>query len=175
MKYICLGYIDHAKFAALPQAGRRWTVVVTGDHGDGLGDHGEATHGLTLYREVVEVPLVLHPKPARFVDPGEGGSLADIAPTLCAIAGVRCADADRIYLVGDIVDAQAKAHHLVRLRDELGLRKEQVIAVGDGANDLMMMAEAGVSIAWRAKPIVRAQATHALNYAGLDGVIHLLD
>lgn len=76
-------------------------------------------------------------------------------------------------VVGDIVDAQAKAHHLVRLRDELGLRKEQVIAVGDGANDLLMMAEAGVSVAFRAKPATRAKATVALNHCGLDGLLNL--
>ncbi|MDQ5905364.1 MAG: phosphoserine phosphatase [Pseudomonadota bacterium] len=76
-------------------------------------------------------------------------------------------------VVGDIVDAQAKAHHLVRLRDELGLRKEQVIAVGDGANDLMMMAEAGVSVAFHAKPATRAKASVALNFVGLDGVLNL--
>ena len=46
-------------------------------------------------------------------------------------------------VAGDIVDAAAKAHHLARLTDELGLRKAQVIAIGDGANDLLMMAEAG--------------------------------
>jgi phosphoserine phosphatase len=76
-------------------------------------------------------------------------------------------------VVGDIVDAQAKAHHLVRLRDELGLRQEQVIAVGDGANDLLMMAEAGVSVAFRAKPATRAKASVALNFAGLDGLLNL--
>jgi phosphoserine phosphatase len=49
-----------------------------------------------------------------------------------------------------------------------------VIAMGDGANDLKMMAEAGVSIAYHAKPVVRAQASQALNQVGLEGVIPLL-
>ncbi|HMT80276.1 MAG TPA: phosphoserine phosphatase SerB, partial [Azonexus sp.] len=66
-------------------------------------------------------------------------------------------------VVGDIVDASAKAHHLARLTDELGLRKEQVIACGDGANDLMMMAQAGLSVAFRAKPATRAKADVAIN------------
>lgn len=77
-------------------------------------------------------------------------------------------------VLGDIVDAQGKADWLNRVRTDLGLGKEQVIAMGDGANDLKMMAEAGVSIAYRAKPVVRAQASYALNRVGLDGVIPLL-
>ncbi|MFP5408942.1 MAG: phosphoserine phosphatase SerB [Gammaproteobacteria bacterium] len=77
-------------------------------------------------------------------------------------------------VLGDIVDAQGKADWLKRIRSELGLTKERVIAMGDGANDLIMMAEAGVSIAYRAKPVVRAQASYALNQVGLDGVVPLL-
>ncbi|MBK8522814.1 MAG: phosphoserine phosphatase SerB [Betaproteobacteria bacterium] len=76
-------------------------------------------------------------------------------------------------VVGEIVDAQAKARHLVRLRNSLGLKKEQIIVIGDGANDLLMMAEAGLSVAFRAKPATRAQASVALNFAGLDGLLKL--
>ncbi len=78
-------------------------------------------------------------------------------------------------VVGDIVDASAKAHHLARLRDELGLRKDQVIACGDGANDLMMMAEAGLSVAFHAKPATRAKADIAINFGGLDALLNILD
>lgn len=77
-------------------------------------------------------------------------------------------------VLGNIVDAQGKADWLQRVRDELGLTKAQVVAMGDGANDLKMMAEAGVSIAYRAKPVVRAQASYALNHVGLEGVVPLL-
>ena len=77
-------------------------------------------------------------------------------------------------VLGDIVDAQGKADWLNRVRIELDLDRGQVIAMGDGANDLKMMAEAGVSIAYRAKPVVRAQAAYALNQVGLDGLIPLL-
>lgn len=77
-------------------------------------------------------------------------------------------------VLGDIVDAQGKADWLNRVRLELDLDRGQVIAMGDGANDLKMMAEAGVSIAYRAKPVVRAQAAYALNQVGLDGLIPLL-
>ena len=77
-------------------------------------------------------------------------------------------------VLGAILDAEGKATQLRRLRDQLGLAAHQVVAMGDGANDLKMMAAAGVSIAYHAKPVVRAQATHALNFVGLDGAIALL-
>jgi phosphoserine phosphatase len=77
-------------------------------------------------------------------------------------------------LAGSILDAQGKEDWLVRVRDELGLEKGQVIAIGDGANDIKMLAAAGFGVAYHAKPIVRAHATCALNYVGLDGVLNLL-
>jgi len=76
-------------------------------------------------------------------------------------------------LLGAIVDGGAKA---ARLREEmrrLGLRREQVLAIGDGANDIPMMSESGTSIAYRAKPAVREHATHALDHSGLDGALNL--
>ena len=76
-------------------------------------------------------------------------------------------------VLGNIIDAQGKADILVRIRNELQLQPQQVIAIGDGANDLKMMAEAGVSIAYHAKPIVRTQANYALNFCGLEGVVNL--
>ena len=76
-------------------------------------------------------------------------------------------------VLGHILDAQGKADSLVRVRDELGLQPQQVIALGDGANDLKMLAQAGVSIAYHAKPIVRSQAMYAFNFVGLDGLVNL--
>ncbi len=76
-------------------------------------------------------------------------------------------------VMGHIFDAQGKANSLVRVRDELGLQPQQVIALGDGANDLKMLAQAGVSIAYHAKPIVRSQAMYAFNFVGLDGLLNL--
>ena len=77
-------------------------------------------------------------------------------------------------ILGSIVDAQTKADNLVKLRDSLGLSASQTIAIGDGANDLKMMAVAGVGVAYHAKPVVQSQATYALNFVGLEGVIGLL-
>jgi phosphoserine phosphatase len=76
-------------------------------------------------------------------------------------------------VLGPIVDAQAKAAKLRELRDGLRLSRDQVVAFGDGANDLAMMAEAGVSIAYHAKPVVREKATYCFDYVGLDGVVNL--
>jgi phosphoserine phosphatase len=76
-------------------------------------------------------------------------------------------------VIGKIVDGEAKAVRFVRTMRAIGAAREQAVAVGDGANDLPMMAEAGVSVAYRAKPPVREQATHAIDHAGLDGVLNL--
>ena len=78
-------------------------------------------------------------------------------------------------LVGEIVGAQGKAKALKRVRNELGLRQDQLIAIGDGANDIQMLAEAGISIAYHAKPIVQKNATYTINHGGLDGVINLFE
>ena len=78
-------------------------------------------------------------------------------------------------LVGDIVDAGAKAGKFKAVLREVNADKEHSVAIGDGANDLMMMREAGISVAFRAKPVVRAQATCALNWSGLDGVLNLFE
>jgi phosphoserine phosphatase len=74
---------------------------------------------------------------------------------------------------GPLVDAAGKAAHVARLKRELQLPRERVLAIGDGANDLPMMAEAGTGIAYHAKPVVKAKADYALDYAGLDGVLNL--
>ncbi|MGI9143193.1 MAG: phosphoserine phosphatase SerB [Fluviibacter sp.] len=76
-------------------------------------------------------------------------------------------------VVGDIVDAEAKAEKLLQLAKEFGLTKDQVMAVGDGANDLLMMAEAGTSVAYHAKPATQAKATHAINHGGLESILTL--
>jgi phosphoserine phosphatase len=75
---------------------------------------------------------------------------------------------------GDICGAQAKADFLLQQCQRLGISPSQTIAMGDGANDLVMMKEAGLSIAYHAKPAVQAQAMTHLNHCGLEGVLGLL-
>jgi phosphoserine phosphatase len=78
-------------------------------------------------------------------------------------------------VLGDIVDAAAKAAALRHMRDELGVPATAVLGIGDGANDLKFMAEAAVGIAYHAKPVVQQAATHAINHVGLEGVISLFE
>jgi phosphoserine phosphatase len=75
---------------------------------------------------------------------------------------------------GPIVDGQRKAELLRELADKEGIRLEQVIAVGDGANDLPMLEAAGLGIAFHAKPTVKASAEQALSTLGLDGILYLI-
>ena len=74
---------------------------------------------------------------------------------------------------GEVIDGEAKRHTLQLVRKHHGFAPESVIAAGDGANDLPMLTEAGIGIAYHAKPVVRMQATHAINHAGLDGILRL--
>jgi phosphoserine phosphatase len=78
-------------------------------------------------------------------------------------------------VVGDIVNADGKREALLEVRDRLGIAREQIVGIGDGANDLKFMGECGVSIAYHAKPIVRGQTTYALNYVDLSGVLPLFN
>lgn len=77
-------------------------------------------------------------------------------------------------VTGDIVNADMKRTTLLRVAAELGITRAQIAGVGDGANDLKFMAECGVSVAYRAKPVVREMTTYAINHAGLDAMIYLL-
>ncbi len=74
---------------------------------------------------------------------------------------------------GPLVDAAGKAAHVTRIMRELGIPRERVLAIGDGANDLPMMAEAGTSVAYHAKPVVKSKADYALDVSGLDGLLNL--
>jgi len=77
-------------------------------------------------------------------------------------------------VLGDIVDGAVKADTLRELRDQLGLTRDQLIAMGDGANDLPMIGEAGLGLAFHAKPRVQERAPYKLSHNPLDGLLYLL-
>lgn len=77
-------------------------------------------------------------------------------------------------VVGEIVDGARKAALLEEIAAREGIRMEQVVAVGDGANDLPMIGKAGLGVAFHAKPVVRANAQHSISTVGLDGILYLL-
>lgn len=77
-------------------------------------------------------------------------------------------------VIGTVVDGQRKAELLAMLAQQEGIALEQVIAVGDGANDLPMLSVAGLGIAFRAKPLVKASAEHSISTLGLDAILYLL-
>jgi phosphoserine phosphatase len=75
---------------------------------------------------------------------------------------------------GDICDGAEKRRTLLEMASLMGIDPSQAIAVGDGANDLPMMGAAGLSVAYHAKPAVRAQANIAINQGGLDRLLEVL-
>lgn len=77
-------------------------------------------------------------------------------------------------VIGRVVDGQRKAELLREIAQKEGVNLEQVIAVGDGANDLPMLGIAGLGIAFRAKPLVKQNAKQAISTLGLDGILYLL-
>ena len=77
-------------------------------------------------------------------------------------------------VTGEIVNGQRKAELLKALAEKENLNLEQVVAVGDGANDLPMISIAGLGIAFRAKPVVKAEAKQAISNLGLDAILYLM-
>lgn len=77
-------------------------------------------------------------------------------------------------VLGDVVDAQAKAECLLQLSKEYGIEHQQTVAMGDGANDLVMMNAAHLGVAFHAKPVVLKQADSCINFSGLDCLLHWL-
>ncbi|MGS2717480.1 phosphoserine phosphatase SerB [Eionea flava] len=75
---------------------------------------------------------------------------------------------------GDIVNGERKAELLKMLAEKEGLRLSEVVAIGDGANDLLMLDTAGMGVAFRAKPRVKAAAKFNVSYLGLDSVLYLM-
>lgn len=74
----------------------------------------------------------------------------------------------------DVIDGQAKARIVARLADEMAIDMEEVVCVGDGANDLPMMSISDIGVAYKAKPIVRVKADTSVNITGLEGVLYAM-
>jgi len=111
------------------------------------------------------------------------GGFIEVVGPLAEELGIDYAHANRLEvrdgfltggLVGEIVDRQGKAKALRRFAAEEHLPLSRTVAIGDGANDLDMLAVAGLGIAFNAKPIVREQADTAVNVPYLDAVLYLL-
>lgn len=111
------------------------------------------------------------------------GGFIEIVGPLAGELGITYAHANRLEVVdgrltgrvdGPIVDRAAKAEALRRFADAEGLPMSRTIAIGDGSNDLDMLAAAGLGVAFNAKPAVRASADTALNLPYLDAVLFLL-
>lgn len=77
-------------------------------------------------------------------------------------------------VLGDVIDAQAKADCLLQLKEKFDILPTQTVAMGDGANDLVMMAAAHLGVAFHAKPLVLAQADACITTSGLDCLLHWL-
>lgn len=110
------------------------------------------------------------------------GGFAEIVEPLAAQLGITRVRANRFEIGngaltgrtdGPVIDARAKADHLLSYARDLGIERDRVVAVGDGANDLEMMAVAGLGVAYCAKPIVRARADASIPFPRLDAVAAL--
>jgi phosphoserine phosphatase len=77
-------------------------------------------------------------------------------------------------LLGELLDRRGKAEALRKIAADFGIPLSQTVAVGDGANDIDMLATAGLGVAFNAKPVVRDQAHAALNQPYLDAILFVL-
>lgn len=111
--------------------------------------------GFTFFTERLQPRLGLDHTHANVLEVDQGGRLSG-------------------RVLGGIVDAEEKMRTVQRVCAQLGVDTRRAIVMGDGANDLRMMGIAGLSVAFRAKPVVRAQADIALNFCGLDALATIL-
>jgi phosphoserine phosphatase len=108
------------------------------------------------------------------------GGFVSFADPIAKLLGFNSIRANRLLFDGaqlsgsvedPIVDAQAKLDALLEMREELGVKREEVLAIGDGANDKLMVQEAGLGVAYRAKPALAEVADARLDHHGLDALL----
>lgn len=141
----------------------------------------EARAQITVTDGVPELIAVVHERGGAIA--AVSGGFHEVLDPLAAELGIDHARANRLEVadgrltgrsIGPVIDGPAKRDTLESLRLNLGVPTERVVAVGDGANDLLMMGAAGVSVAFCAKPAVRAHATHIVDVPDFRELIALL-
>ena len=108
------------------------------------------------------------------------GGFVSFADPIAKMLGFHAVRANRLLFDGGqlsgsvedpIVDAKAKRDALIEAREEMGIRPEEVLAIGDGANDKLMVEEAGLGVAYRPKPALAEVADARLDHHGLDALL----
>ena len=108
------------------------------------------------------------------------GGFVSFADPIAKMLGFHAVRANRLLFDGGqlsgsvedpIVDAKAKRDALIEAREEMGIRPEEVLAIGDGANDKLMIQEAGLGVAYRPKPALAEVADARLDHHGLDALL----
>ena len=185
-----------AEVAAITEAAMRGEIT---DFKDSLRRRVALLKGVpeAALHEVFEHRLRLNPGAKTLVDTCKAqgmkvllvsGGFTFFADRVCKMLGIDYARSnvlaiDNGHLTGDVVaqdwgdicDGAEKGKMLLHICAEMGISPQQAIAMGDGANDLLMMSEAGLSVAYHAKPKVREQAMVAINTGGLDRLLAVIN
>ena len=184
-----------AEVAAITEAAMRGEIT---DFKDSLRRRVALLKGVpeSALHEVFEQRLRLNPGAKNLVDTCKAhgmkvllvsGGFTFFADRVCQLLNIDYARSnvlaiDNGHLTGDVVtqdwgdicDGAEKRKMLLQICQQMGISPKQAIAMGDGANDLLMMGEAGLSVAYHAKPKVREQAMVAINDGGLDRLLEVV-
>ncbi|WP_026374413.1 phosphoserine phosphatase SerB [Agrococcus lahaulensis] len=140
-----------------------------------------AREQVTVTDGVPELIAEVHARGGRIA--AVSGGFHEVLDPLAAELGIDHARANRLEVadgrltgrsIGPVIDGAAKRDTLESLRLNLGVPRERVMAVGDGANDVLMMEAAGISVAFCAKPLVREVATNAIDVPDFRELIPIL-
>ena len=140
-----------------------------------------AREQVTVTDGVPELIAEVHARGGRIA--AVSGGFHEVLDPLAAELGIDHARANRLEVadgrltgrsIGPVIDGAAKRDTLESLRLNLGVPRERVMAVGDGANDVLMMEAAGISVAFCAKPLVREAATNAIDVPDFRELIPIL-